>query len=120
MIPAGAGGTFVAAVLNTRTWSTQPESKLTRHPDRFDVILAPVMYGDILSDLIAGLGGGLGPAPGANLGPRTADRIELAVGAVLEDRRFLAYDLADRSGHDPKVARTRAITKAVIAVLPGR
>ena len=42
---------------------------LIRHPDRFDVLLAPVMYGDILSDLIAGLAGGLGVAPGANSGP---------------------------------------------------
>lgn len=41
---------------------------LIRNPQRFDVLLAPVMYGDILSDLIAGLAGGLGVAPGANLG----------------------------------------------------
>jgi isocitrate dehydrogenase (NAD+) len=45
---------------------------LIRHPDRFDVLIAPVMYGDILSDLIAGLAGGLGVAPGANLGPDIA------------------------------------------------
>jgi isocitrate dehydrogenase (NAD+) len=46
--------------------------ELIRHPDRFDVLLAPVMYGDILSDVIAGLAGGLGLAPGANLGPGAA------------------------------------------------
>ena len=42
--------------------------ELIRHPERFDVLITPVMYGDILSDLIAGLAGGLGVAPGANLG----------------------------------------------------
>lgn len=46
--------------------------ELVRHPERFDVLLAPVMYGDILSDLLAGLAGGLGIAPGANLGPDIA------------------------------------------------
>ena len=46
--------------------------ELIRHPDRFDPILGPVQYGDILSDVIAGIGGGLGLAPGANLGPDAA------------------------------------------------
>jgi isocitrate dehydrogenase (NAD+) len=45
---------------------------LIRNPQRFDVLLTPVMYGDILSDLIAGLAGGLGVAPGANIGPDIA------------------------------------------------
>ncbi len=45
---------------------------LVRHSDRFDVLLTPVMYGDIVSDLVAGLSGGLGLAPGANLGPDAA------------------------------------------------
>jgi isocitrate dehydrogenase (NAD+) len=45
---------------------------LIRKPQGFDVVLAPVMYGDILSDLIAGLAGGLGVAPGANVGPDIA------------------------------------------------
>lgn len=45
---------------------------LIRHPDRFDVLLTPVMYGDILSDVIAGLAGGLGVAPGANIGQHAA------------------------------------------------
>jgi isocitrate dehydrogenase (NAD+) len=46
--------------------------KLVRHPERFDTIIAPVMYGDILADLVAGLSGGIGLAPGANLGPGVA------------------------------------------------
>jgi isocitrate dehydrogenase (NAD+) len=42
--------------------------ELARDHSRFDVLLAPVMYGDILSDLAAGLAGGPGIAPNANLG----------------------------------------------------
>jgi len=42
--------------------------QLVQKPSQFDVIVAPNLYGDILSDLCAGLVGGLGIAPGANLG----------------------------------------------------
>ncbi|TET25486.1 MAG: isocitrate/isopropylmalate dehydrogenase family protein [Dehalococcoidia bacterium] len=42
--------------------------QLVKKPPQFDVIVAPNLYGDILSDLCAGLVGGLGLAPGANLG----------------------------------------------------
>ena len=42
--------------------------RLTRSPEDFDLLLLPNLYGDILSDLVAGLVGGLGLAPGANLG----------------------------------------------------
>ena len=41
---------------------------LASEPERFDVLLLPNLYGDIISDLCAGLVGGLGIAPGANLG----------------------------------------------------
>jgi isocitrate dehydrogenase (NAD+) len=41
-------------------------------PDQFDVLLMPNLYGDIISDLAAGLVGGLGVAPGANLGEKYA------------------------------------------------
>jgi isocitrate dehydrogenase (NAD+) len=43
-------------------------SRLARDPGRFDVLLLPNLYGDILSDLCAGLVGGLGLIPGANIG----------------------------------------------------
>ncbi|HEX8053659.1 MAG TPA: isocitrate/isopropylmalate family dehydrogenase [Thermoleophilaceae bacterium] len=46
--------------------------ELARRPGRFDVLLAPVMYGDLLSDLAAGLAGGPGIAPNANLGDTAA------------------------------------------------
>jgi isocitrate dehydrogenase (NAD+) len=46
----------------------QLSMRLTREPEVFDVLLLPNLYGDILSDLCAGLVGGLGLAAGANLG----------------------------------------------------
>ena len=42
--------------------------QLVQKPELYDVILLPNLYGDILSDLCAGLVGGLGVAPGANFG----------------------------------------------------
>ena len=42
--------------------------QLVKRPQQFDVVVAPNLYGDILSDLCAGLVGGLGLAPGANIG----------------------------------------------------
>jgi isocitrate dehydrogenase (NAD+) len=42
---------------------------LVTRPQNFDIIVAPNLYGDILSDLCAGLVGGVGLAPGANIGP---------------------------------------------------
>ncbi len=46
--------------------------QLVTSPDEFDVIVTTNMFGDILSDQIAGLVGGLGLAPGANIGDEVA------------------------------------------------
>jgi isocitrate dehydrogenase (NAD+) len=46
--------------------------QLVMKPERFDVIVLPNLYGDIVSDLCAGLVGGLGVVPGANLGAKAA------------------------------------------------
>src|SRR5438445_696981 len=43
--------------------------QLVQKPELYDVMVMPNLYGDILSDLGAGLVGGLGLAPGANIGP---------------------------------------------------
>jgi isocitrate dehydrogenase (NAD+) len=43
--------------------------QLTQKPELYDVLVLPNLYGDIVSDLGAGLVGGLGVAPGANIGP---------------------------------------------------
>jgi homoisocitrate dehydrogenase len=42
--------------------------RMIREPQRYDVVVAPNLYGDILSDAAAALVGGLGLAPGANVG----------------------------------------------------
>ncbi len=49
--------------------------QLVQNPGQFDVLVLPNLYGDIVSDLCAGLVGGLGVAPGANIGE---------IGAVFE------------------------------------
>jgi isocitrate dehydrogenase (NAD+) len=46
--------------------------QLVQKPELYDVIVLPNLYGDILSDLAAGLVGGLGVAPGANIGEKGA------------------------------------------------
>ncbi len=46
--------------------------QLVQRPEAFDVLVLPNLYGDILSDLCAGLVGGLGVAPGANIGDGVA------------------------------------------------
>ena len=46
--------------------------QLVQKPELYDVMVLPNLYGDIISDLCAGLIGGLGVAPGANIGDRGA------------------------------------------------
>ena len=46
--------------------------QLVMRPEQFDVLLLPNLYGDIVSDLAAGLVGGLGVVPGANMGDQAA------------------------------------------------
>jgi isocitrate dehydrogenase (NAD+) len=43
--------------------------QLVQKPELYDVLVLPNLYGDVVSDLAAGLVGGLGVAPGANIGP---------------------------------------------------
>ena len=67
-------------------------SRLAKDPDRFDVLLLPNLYGDILSDLCAGLVGGLGLVPGANIGWEYA---------VFEPVHGSAPDIAGKGLADP-------------------
>ncbi len=46
--------------------------QLVQRPEEYDVLVLPNLYGDIVSDLCAGLVGGLGVAPGANIGDNAA------------------------------------------------
>jgi isocitrate dehydrogenase (NAD+) len=67
-------------------------ARLVRDPGRLDVLLLPNLYGDILSDLCAGLVGGLGLAPGANIGWEYA---------VFEPVHGSAPDIAGNGVADP-------------------
>ncbi|HEX5215127.1 MAG TPA: isocitrate dehydrogenase (NAD(+)) [Vicinamibacterales bacterium] len=66
--------------------------QLVMKPEQFDVLLLPNLYGDIVSDLCAGLVGGLGLVPGANLGEK---------GAVFEAVHGSAPDIAGRNLANP-------------------
>jgi isocitrate dehydrogenase (NAD+) len=46
--------------------------QLVQRPEEYDVLVLPNLYGDVLSDLAAGMIGGLGVAPGANYGDEAA------------------------------------------------
>ncbi|MGQ9497887.1 MAG: isocitrate/isopropylmalate dehydrogenase family protein [Desulfotomaculales bacterium] len=112
--------------------------KLVQTPESYDVLVTLNLYGDIISDLCAGLIGGLGVAPGANIGDNVAvfepvhgsapkyagqnkvnplatilsgvmmlrhlganeaaERITKAVYRVLEEGKYLTYDLGGTAG----------------------
>ena len=69
--------------------------KLVMTPHNYQVILAPNLYGDILSDMAAGLIGGLGMAPSANIGDRAA---------VFEPVHGSAPDIAGKNIANPSSA----------------
>lgn len=66
--------------------------KLVMNPERYDVLVMPNLYGDILSDMAAGLIGGLGLVPGANIGEE---------GAIFEPAHGSAPDIAGKNIANP-------------------
>lgn len=74
--------------------------QLVKDPTRFDVLLAENFYGDVLSDLCAGLVGGLGVVPGANIGERTA---------VFEAVHGTAPDIAGKGIANPTALMMSAV-----------
>lgn len=66
--------------------------KLVLNPEKYDVLVMPNLYGDILSDMAAGLVGGLGLLPGANIGEQ---------GAVFEAAHGAAPDIAGKNKANP-------------------
>src|SRR6478752_1561167 len=74
---------------------------LVMHPERLDVLLLPNLYGDIVSDLCAGLVGGLGVVPAANLG-------ENGVG-VFEAVHGTAPDIAGKDIANPTALLLSAV-----------
>ncbi|MGG5822376.1 isocitrate/isopropylmalate dehydrogenase family protein [Falsiroseomonas sp. HW251] len=97
--------------------------QLVLKPEQFDVIVTTNLFGDILSDQLAGLVGGLGMAPGANIGPDAA---------IFEAVHGSAPDIAGKGVANPlalllaaclmlehvdEAAKARRIREAVALVL---
>ncbi len=74
--------------------------QLVMRPETFDVLLLPNLYGDIVSDLAAGLVGGLGVVPGANMGEKHA---------VFEAVHGSAPDIAGKGLANPTALMSSAI-----------
>jgi isocitrate dehydrogenase (NAD+) len=74
--------------------------ELVMKPETFDGLLLPNLYGDIVSDLAAGLVGGLGVAPGANFGPDCA---------MFEAVHGCAPDIAGKDIANPMAAILSAV-----------
>jgi isocitrate dehydrogenase (NAD+) len=74
--------------------------QLVMFPERFDVLLLPNLYGDIVSDLCAGLVGGLGVVPGANMGTDIA---------VFEAVHGSAPDIANKNLANPTALLLSAV-----------
>ncbi len=66
--------------------------RLVQSPESYDILVLPNLYGDIVSDLCAGLVGGLGFAPGANIGSKNA---------VFEPVHGSAPDIAGKNMANP-------------------
>ncbi|MBI5206699.1 MAG: isocitrate/isopropylmalate dehydrogenase family protein [Candidatus Firestonebacteria bacterium] len=130
--------------------------QLVQKPELYDVLVLPNLYGDIVSDLAAGLIGGLGMAPGANIGNEAAifepthgsapkykglnrvnpcalilsgvimlkyigendagDRLEKAVAQVIEDGKYVTYDLKPNPSQ-PDAVGTIEMGNAIIKTL---
>ncbi|HUF48728.1 MAG TPA: isocitrate dehydrogenase (NAD(+)) [Vicinamibacterales bacterium] len=73
---------------------------LVMHPETFDVLVMPNLYGDIVSDLCAGLVGGLGVVPGSNLGAGVA---------VFEAVHGTAPDIAGQNVANPTALLLSAV-----------
>jgi 3-isopropylmalate dehydrogenase len=106
--------------------------ELVRRPNRFDVIVTENMFGDILSDLAAGLIGGMGVAPSADIGDRHAvfqpchgtapdiagQGIANPIATILSCAMLLEH--LSRTKRDPALAETaRRIDLAVQRALAG-
>ncbi len=74
--------------------------QLVLRPEEYDILLAPNLYGDIISDLCAGLVGGLGVVPGANIGEG---------GAVFEAVHGTAPDIAGKDAANPAALLLSAV-----------
>ncbi len=128
--------------------------QLVQKPELYDVLVLPNLYGDIVSDLAAGLIGGLGLAPGANIGDEyavfepthgsapkykglnkvnpfaiilsavmmlrhlgefdAANKVEKAVAEIIEEGRYVTYDMKSSDDPNPPVG-TQEVAEALVA-----
>jgi isocitrate dehydrogenase (NAD+) len=97
---------------------------LVMRPETFDVLVLPNLYGDIVSDLCAGLVGGLGVVPGANLGTDCAvfeavhgSAPDIAGKNLANPTALLlsALMMLDHLGERPQSGRIRAALDRVLA-----
>ncbi len=100
--------------------------QLVMRPEQFDVIVTTNLFGDIISDLCAGLVGGLGLAPGANIGTEAAifeavhgSAPDIAGKGIANPCALLlgACQMLDHLGHVDAARRLRA---AIVATLDAR
>ena len=100
--------------------------QLVMNPHQFDVIVTTNLFGDILSDLCAGLVGGLGLAPGANIGSQAAifeavhgSAPDIA-GKGVANPCALLLGAAQMLGHLGMEDRARQVREAIRATLAAR
>jgi len=94
------------------------------NPHQFDVIVTTNLFGDIISDLCAGLVGGLGLAPGANIGTDVAifeavhgSAPDIAGKGVANPCALLlgAAQMLSHLGHEDQAVRVREAIRATLA-----
>lgn len=97
--------------------------QLVMNPERFDVMVTTNLFGDIISDLCAGLVGGLGLAPGANIGDRVAmfeavhgSAPDIAGKGIANPCALLlgAAQMIEHLGHHQSALRLRAAIRSTI------
>jgi isocitrate dehydrogenase (NAD+) len=100
--------------------------QLVMRPEQFDVIVTTNLFGDILSDLCAGLVGGLGLAPGANIGTEAAifeavhgSAPDIA-GRGIANPCALLLAAAQMLGHMGREDEARRLRRAIVATLEDR
>ena len=97
--------------------------QLVMRPEQFDVIVTTNLFGDIISDLCAGLVGGLGLAPGANIGTEAAifeavhgSAPDIAGKGIANPCALIlgAAQMLDHLGHGEEATRVRAAVRDVL------
>src|SRR5262249_47292762 len=117
-------------IASERTYIDAQALYLVQRPGRFDVVVTENLFGDILSDLAAGLGGGMGMAPSGDIGDRHAvfqpahgtapdiagKGIANPVAAILSAGMMLEW-LGRRHGSPALIEAAERIERAVARVL---